>query len=125
MFFIRYEQDALLLDSIPSVSICSLSRVCGARTCSAGMECWCFWRIAQDGGVLSAPLMDVHGDDIIDGESSLHWNSEKHIHHILKVDLRFTATQALELGLIDEIVDNIPARSAHPDYMFKVSTRVR
>ena len=87
--------------------------------------CWHGMLVLLAYCLFPVPLMDVHGDDIIDRESSLHKNSEKHIHHILKVDLRFTATQALELGLIDEIVDNIPARSAHPDYMFKVSTRVR
>jgi len=45
--------------------------------------------------------------------------SEKHVYQTLKADLPLTASQALELGFIDEIVDNIPATSSRPDYTLK------
>jgi len=45
--------------------------------------------------------------------------SAKQVHQILKSDLPLTATQALELGFIDEIVDNIPDKSIKPDFTLK------
>ncbi len=42
--------------------------------------------------------------------------SEKQVHQFLKNDLPVTAQQALELGFIDEIVDNIPVKSIKPDF---------
>lgn len=44
---------------------------------------------------------------------------EKQVHQILKNDLPMTASQALNYGFIDEIVDNTPSKSIRPEFSLK------